>query len=108
MSTWGNGQVKPAHRSYPKTKKGVRSFLGLTGYYRRFIADYAKLALPLSDLTKKSLHDKVHWTQECENAFGALKQALCNSPIIFITKPQILADAFCLWSRSGRCFESER
>ena len=86
----GNGQVKPdpeklsAVKNYlvPKTKKGVRSFLGLTGYYRRFIADYAKLALPLSDLTKKSLPDKVQWTQECENAFGALKQALCNSPIL--------------------------
>ena len=86
----GNGQVKPdpeklsAVKNYlvPKTKKGVRSFMGLTGYYRRFIADYAKLALPLSDLTKKSLPDKVQWTQECENAFGALKQALCNSPIL--------------------------
>ena len=59
----GNGQVKPdpkkiaAVKSYPvpKTKKDVRSFLGLTGYYRRFITNYARLAMPLSDLTKKSL-----------------------------------------------------
>ena len=86
----GNGQVKPdpekisAVKSYPvpTTKKGVRSFLGHTGYYRRFIADYAKLAMPLSDLTKKSLPDKVHWTQECETAFRALKEVLCNSPIL--------------------------
>ena len=56
----GNGQVKPdpqkisAVKKYPvpTTKKGVRSFLGLTGYDRRFIADYAKLAMPLSDLTR--------------------------------------------------------
>jgi len=86
----GNGQVKPdpkkiaAVRGYPmpRTKKEVRSFLGLTGYYRKFIGNYARLAMPLSDLTKKSLPDKVNWSPECGEAFEALKKALCESPIL--------------------------
>ena len=86
----GNGQVKPdpnklaAVKDYPipKTKKEVRCYLGLTGYYRKFIANFAKLAMPLSDLTKKSLPDKVNWSTECEVAFNSLKKALCESPVL--------------------------
>ena len=86
----GNGQVKPdpeklrAVEKYPvpETKKQVRGFLGLTGYYRRFIEDYVKIAAPLSDLTKKSLPDKVKWTAKCTNAFNILKEALCRSPVL--------------------------
>ena len=45
----------------PQTKKEVRSFLGLTGYYREFIPNYAAIALPLTDLTKKGMPNKVEW-----------------------------------------------
>lgn len=86
----GNGEVKPdqekisAVTSYPepKTKKQVRGFLGLTGYYRKFIQNYAEKAAPLTDLTKKKLPDKVTWTKECERAFKTLKTALCQTPIL--------------------------
>ncbi len=86
----GNGRVKPdpekvrAVESFPRpvTKKQVRGFLGLTGYYRRFIENYSRIAAPLTDLTKKSLPDKANWTQDCENAFNRLKLALIQTPIL--------------------------
>ena len=53
--------------SLPATKKQVRAFLGITGYYRKFITNYSALAAPLSDLTKKNqLHDQDRHTQPCQ------------------------------------------
>ena len=46
----------------------MRGFLGLTGYYRRFIKDYAQVAVSLMVLTRKSLPDRVKWTPACEAA----------------------------------------
>lgn len=66
----------------PTTKTAVRSFLGLTGYYRKFIPDYATLAAPLTDLTRNSKPTRVSWTPECANAFDQLKQSLCASPVL--------------------------
>ena len=87
----GNGQVRPdsagklnAVKQFPvpKTKKDVRSFLGLTGYYRKFIGNYTSLAAPLSDLTCKQSPEKIPWTTECNNAFEKLKLALCDTPVL--------------------------
>jgi len=47
----------------------VRRFLGLTGYYRKFIPDYARIAAPLTDLTRKNKPNQVLWTAECDKAF---------------------------------------
>lgn len=66
----GGGAVRPEvgkieavqKTSTPQTKKQVRAFLGLAGYYRRFIPDYATIAAPLSDLTRKSSPAQVSWT----------------------------------------------
>lgn len=66
----------------PTTKKQVRVFLGMTGYYRRFIPDYATLAAPLTDLTRKSAPNHVEWTAHCEQAFQGLKRHLCESPVL--------------------------
>ena len=66
----------------PQTKKEVRSFIGLTGYYRKFIPQYASLAIPLTDLTRKTQPNQVTWTTECETAFQKLKSALCASPVL--------------------------
>ena len=66
----------------PQTKKEVRSFLGLTGYYRRFIKDYATIATPLTDLTKKGEPEQVKWTDQCENAFQTLKKALTSATLL--------------------------
>ncbi|XP_042878233.1 uncharacterized protein LOC122257193 [Penaeus japonicus] len=66
----------------PRTKKEVRSFLGLTGYYRQYIADYATIASPLSDLTKKSVPNKVSWEICHQDAFDKLRKVLANKPIL--------------------------
>ncbi|MCG8047963.1 MAG: RNase H-like domain-containing protein, partial [Candidatus Thiodiazotropha endolucinida] len=64
----------------PTSVTEVRSFLGLCSYYRRFIADYSKIAKPLHCLTEKSR--KFEWTMECENAFSTLKQMLITAPML--------------------------
>ena len=86
----GNGTVQPekskieavAAMEKPQTKKQVRTFLGLTGYYRRFIPNYLSLAAPLTDLTRKSLPNQVVWTVDCEKSFQELKKQLCSTPIL--------------------------
>jgi len=66
----------------PATKKEVRSFLGLTGYYRKFIPQYASISAPLSDLTRKTQPSRVNWTPECDIAFRKLKSLLCCGPVL--------------------------
>ena len=64
----------------PESVTNVRQFLGLTSYYRRFIAQFAKVAAPLHALTCK---DAVfRWTTECQEAFEALKAAITRSPVL--------------------------
>ncbi len=63
-------------------KKDVRSFLGLTGYYQKFIKDYATIALPLTVLLKKSLPDRVIWNEETDRAFEQLKQVIVDKPVL--------------------------
>ena len=65
----------------PATKTHVRAFLGLTGYYRCFIPNFASLAAPLTDLTKKSAPMQVQWDDQC-NVFEDLKSLLCSSPML--------------------------
>lgn len=86
----GGGTVQPEQAKIaavaelvpPQTKKQVRAFLGLTGYYRRFVPDYSSIAAPLTDLTRKSLPNQVVWTEKCETAFSHLKELLCSSPVL--------------------------
>ena len=86
----GNGRVQPEEVETsailefktPVTKKEVRSFLGLSGYYRRFIPDYSTIAAPITDLTRKHKPNKVTWTNECDYAFRRLKELLCSHPIL--------------------------
>ena len=66
----------------PVTKKQVRAFLGLTGYYHKFIPNYAQLMAPLSDLMKKGMPDRVGWSTQADNAFAALKNLLCEQPVL--------------------------
>ena len=66
----------------PQTKKDVRAFLGLSGYYRKFIPGYASIATALSDLTRKAQPEQVIWTADCEEAFGRLKTLLCSAPVL--------------------------
>ncbi len=86
----GHEQVRPqidktaaiAACPRPKTKKEVRQFLGLAGYYRRFIPDYSELTSPLTDLTKKEVPDTVPWTERCQQVFTQVKAALCGGPLL--------------------------
>ncbi|XP_043285557.1 uncharacterized protein [Venturia canescens] len=64
----------------PKTPKNVKEFLGLAGYYRRFIKNFAAIAKPLSDLTSKNV--EFHWNSEHQLAFETLRDKLCSAPIL--------------------------
>ena len=64
----------------PKTPTEVRSFLGLAGYYRRFIQDFSSIAAPLTRLTRKE--ERFIWTDECERSFRMLKERLTSAPIL--------------------------
>ncbi|XP_050046366.1 uncharacterized protein [Dermacentor andersoni] len=66
----------------PGTKKELRAFLGLTGYYRDFVPNYAELAHPLTDLTKKGSPNRLNWQTSHEEAFMRLKELLSQQPIL--------------------------
>jgi len=61
----------------PMTVTEVRSFLGLAGYYRRFIEGFSKIARPMTELTKKD--KKFVWTEACEKSFQELKKRLTTA-----------------------------
>ena len=64
----------------PQNVEQVRSFLGLAGYYRKFIPKFAMLAAPLVSLTKKGT--KFHWSKEHSESFLVLKDLLCQAPVL--------------------------
>ena len=86
----GNGMVRPeagklsAIQNFPTphSKKDVKVFLGLSGYYRKFIPDYSAVAAPLTDLTRRSAPNVVKWTEPCYKAFKKLKEILCTEPVL--------------------------
>lgn len=79
------------HWPEPVNKTQVRSFIGLSSYYRKFIPNFARIAQPLHKLTEASVPFK--WTDECQDAFQLLKDRLISAPILThpdFTKPFIL------------------
>ena len=84
----------------PTRVKEVRAFLGITGYYRRFIKDYGQIAKPLHELTEKGQNFK--WTHESNQAFESLKTALTTSPILGYPS-QKEEDRFILDTDASNC-----
>ena len=66
----------------PKSFFEIRSFLGLAGYYRRFIEDFSQLAAPMMRLTRKEV--KFDWDDRCEEAFQELKRRLTSASILIV------------------------
>ena len=73
------------HIQPPTTPKQVRAFLGLVGYYRKFIKGFAKIAKPLTLLTRQQV--KFEWTPEHHTAFLHLKEAIVQAPILHYPNP---------------------
>ena len=70
----------------PTTPKEVKQFLGLIGYYRKFVPRFADIARPLTSLTKKDI--EFHWTEKCQASFELLKEALMKEPILRYPNPK--------------------
>jgi len=71
----------------PSTKKQIRSFMGLAGYYRDFIPNFAAVVAPLSDLTCKGQPNRVEWGEAQEKAYQSVKAHLTNTPILHLPDP---------------------
>ena len=68
------------HMPVPNSTKEIKQFLGLTGYYRKFVPRFADISRPLTTLTKKDM--KFEWTSACQKSFELLKEALCGEPVL--------------------------
>ncbi|XP_060959673.1 uncharacterized mitochondrial protein AtMg00860-like, partial [Cannabis sativa] len=83
----------------PKTVTEIRSFLGLAGYYRRFVEGFSKIAMPLSELTRKN--QRFIWSDKCEKSFQELKQRLITAPVLALPSDQEKFVVYCDASRQG-------
>ncbi|KAJ9556297.1 hypothetical protein OSB04_010911 [Centaurea solstitialis] len=83
----------------PKTPTEIRQFLALAGYYRRFIANFSKIAQPLTTLTHKD--KKFVWGEKQEEAFQLLKHKLCNAPILALLEGTDNFVVYCDASHQG-------
>ncbi|GJQ91826.1 putative nucleotidyltransferase, ribonuclease H [Tanacetum coccineum] len=83
----------------PTTPTEVRQFLGLAGYYQRFIKDFSKIAKPLTELTQKN--KKYIWGEDQESAFQLLKQKLCEAPILALPEGNDDFVVYCDASHQG-------
>ena len=83
----------------PKSVTQVRSFLGLAGYYRRFIKNFSKIARPMTALLKKDV--QFVWSDDCEKSFQALKTHLTAAPVLVLPDVRRSFDIYCDASRQG-------
>ncbi|GKD96166.1 putative reverse transcriptase domain-containing protein, partial [Tanacetum coccineum] len=83
----------------PKTPTEIRQFLGLAGYYRRFIEGFLKIAKSMTKLTQKGI--KFDWGEKEENAFQLIKQKLCSAPILALPEGSEDFVVYCDASHKG-------
>ena len=69
------------------TKKNVHGFIGLVGYHHHFILKFAKIAVPLTNQTKKK-PNHVLWSSECEEAFKSSKETLLKAQVLVVVDPE--------------------
>lgn len=93
-----NGTVKPGKEKTkaiqefptPTSVHQIRQFLGLTGYFRHFVKDYAHISRPMTNLTKKQIAWK--WTEKEEAALQHLKDSLSNQPVLALYNPEAVTE----------------
>nr|GEX71019.1 hypothetical protein [Tanacetum cinerariifolium] len=78
---------------HPTTTKGIRSFLGHAGFYRRFIKDFSKIARPMTRLIEK--HTSFFFFKECVEAFQTLKRNLTEAPILIVPDWDLPFELMC-------------
>ena len=83
----------------PQTVTKVRSFLGLAGYYRRFVEGFSKRVNLLTQLTRKD--HPFAWTDECETYFKDMKRRLTTAPVLVIPDPTKMFEVYCDASYEG-------
>src|SRR6185436_9284509 len=83
----------------PNSVHQIRSFLGLAGYYRRFITDFSRIAKPMTELLKKEV--KFVWNDKCEEAFQTLKARLTTAPVLATPDSTKPSNVYCDASGMG-------
>jgi hypothetical protein len=83
----------------PTTTSEIQSFLGLAGYYRRFIKDFSKIAKPMTKLLEKN--KAFEWTAECQASFEELRKCLTSAPILVLPDLTKKFNVYCDASRQG-------
>jgi hypothetical protein len=83
----------------PTSVHQIRSFLGLAGYYRRFIPDFSKIAKPMNELLKKEV--KFCWDDKCDEAFHTLRKLLTTAPVLAQPDNTQPFDVYCDASGTG-------
>jgi hypothetical protein len=83
----------------PTTALEIRSFLGLAGYYRRFIKDFSKIAKPMMKLLKKN--KAFEWTKECQASFEELRKRLTSAPVLVLPDLAKKFNIYCDASHQG-------
>jgi hypothetical protein len=77
----------------PTSVSDIQSFLGLTGYYQRFIKEFLKISKPMTELLEKD--KKFEWTPACEASFQELKKRLTTAPILVMPDMEKLFSIYC-------------
>ncbi|GKE42120.1 putative reverse transcriptase domain-containing protein, partial [Tanacetum coccineum] len=83
----------------PKTTTEIHQFLGLAGYYRRFIEGFSRIAKPMTKLTQKKV--KFDWSDKAETTFQLIKQKLCSAPILALPEGSEVFIVYCDASIKG-------
>ena len=77
----------------------IHSFLGLAGYYRRFIEDFSRLVAPMTRLTRKEV--KFEWNDRCQKTFQELKMRFTSAPILIVPERGQRYTVYCDASKAG-------